>query len=101
MVTWFPVPDDLLNGILQSYRVLYRKASDESSPPVEIVVGNASLYVVISSLMKYTVYSVWVKAVTFAEGPNSAVVNVYTHEAGTPYLLAFIVNYSTICDPYS
>ena len=52
--------------------------------------GNTSLSVVISSLKKFTVYSVWVKAMTFAEGPKSAVVNVSTDEDGTIFLLAFI-----------
>ena len=86
MVTWLPVADDLLNGILQSYRVLYREASDGNSPATEIVMGNSSLSVVILSLKKFTMYSVWVKAVTVRAGPSSAVINVSTDEDGKLFL---------------
>lgn len=91
MVTWFPVPDDMLNGILQSYRVVYRKASSVNSAQLEMEVANTSLSVIISSLKKFTVYSVWVKAVTVAEGPSSAVVNVSTDEDGKVVL--FIITF--------
>lgn len=87
MVTWFPVPDEFLNGVLQSYRVFYSKTSNVSDSPMEIVVGNTTLSVVISSLKKFTVYSVWVKAVTVGAGPSSAIVNVSTDEDGKPILL--------------
>ena len=70
-VTWFPVPTHLLNGLLQSYRVFYREVSVKYLPTMEIAVGNTSLSVVISALKKFTVYSVWVKAVTGAAGPSS------------------------------
>lgn len=81
-VTWFPVPNHLLNGILQSYRVFYREAFVKNSPPMEIAVGSTSLSVVISALKKFTVYSVWVKAVTRAAGPSSTALNVSTDEDG-------------------
>ena len=87
MVTWFPVPHEFLNGVLQFYRVLYSETSNVSDPPMEMVVGNATLSVVISSLKKFTVYSVWVKAVTVGAGPSSAIVNVSTDEDGKPILL--------------
>ena len=86
-VTWFPVPKDLLNGILQSYRVFYREASDKNSPSMEIDVGNASLFAVISDLKKFTVYSVWVKAVARTVGPSSTVLNVSTDEDGETGIL--------------
>ena len=82
MVTWFPIPDELLNGLLQSYRVLYSETSNVKDPPMETVVGSTTLSVVISSLKKFTVYSVWVKAVTIGLGPSSAIVNVSTDEDG-------------------
>ena len=81
VVTWSRVPDDLLNGILQSYRVMLREAS-QSSRPKTIMVANASLSLIISSLKKFTVYSVWVAAVTVVSGPNSAAVIVSTDEDG-------------------
>ena len=92
MVTWFPVPDDMLNGILQSYRVVYREASSVNSAQLEVEVANTSLSVIISSLKKFTVYSVWVQAVTVAEGLSSAVVNVSTDEDGK--VLLFIITFS-------
>lgn len=49
---------------------------------MEIAVGNMSLSVVISALKKFTVYSVWVKAVTRAAGPSSTALNVSTDEDG-------------------
>lgn len=82
VVTWSPVPDDLLNGILQSYRVMLREDS-QSSHPKTIMVANTSLSVTISFLKKFTVYSVWVAAVTVVTGPNSAAVIVSTDEDGT------------------
>lgn len=85
-VTWSRVPDDLLNGILQSYRVMLREAS-QSSRPKTIMVANASLSVIISSLKKFTVYSVWVAAVTVVSGPNSAAVIVSTDEDGKLLLI--------------
>ena len=93
MVTWFPVPDDMLNGILQSYRVVYREAFSVNSAQLEIEVANTSLSVIITSLKKFTVYSVWVKAVTVAEGPSSAVVNVSTDEDGKVvlFIIAFFL----------
>ena len=86
VVTWSRVPDDLLNGILQSYRVMLREAS-QSSRPKTIMVANASLSVIISSLKKFTVYSVWVAAVTVVSGPNSAAVIVSTDEDGKLLLI--------------
>ena len=86
VVTWSRVPDDLLNGILQSYRVMLREAS-QSSRPKTIMVANASLSVIISSLKKFTVYSVWVAALTVVSGPNSAAVIVSTDEDGKLLLI--------------
>lgn len=86
VVTWSRVPDDLLNGILQSYRVMLREAS-QSSHPKTFMVANASLSVIISSLKKFTVYSVWVAAVTVVSGPNSAAVIVSTDEDGKLLLI--------------
>ena len=86
VVTWSRVPDDLLNGILQSYRVMLREAS-QSSRPKTIMVANSSLSVIVSSLKKFTVYSVWVAAVTVVSGPNSAAFNVSTDEDGKLLLI--------------
>lgn len=85
IVTWFPVPSDLLNGILQTYQVSYRKAFDKNSSTTEIAVGNTSLFFIISGLKKFTAYSVWVKAVTIAAGPSSSVLNVLTNEDGKSF----------------
>lgn len=54
---------------------------------MEIAVGNTSLTVVISALKKFTVYSVWVKAVTRAVGPSSKALNVSTDEDGEAGIL--------------
>ena len=54
---------------------------------MEIAVGNTSFVVVISDLKKFTVYSVWVKAVTGTVGPSSMVLNVSTDEDGEAGLL--------------
>lgn len=87
MVTWLPVPEGFLNGELQSYRVFYRETTSGSYPSTEIVVGHTFLSVIISSLKKFTVYSVWVKAVTTKEGPSSVVVQVSTDEDGKLIIL--------------
>jgi len=54
---------------------------------MEIDVGNASLFAVISDLKKFTVYSVWVKAVARTVGPSSTVLNVSTDEDGETGIL--------------
>nr|XP_058971065.1 uncharacterized protein LOC131797458 [Pocillopora verrucosa] len=79
-VTWSPVQEEFLNGILRAYQVFYRKSSDTISSPMEIFLTVSSPSVNISDLAKFTVYSVWVKAVTTAAGPSSIVVNVTTGE---------------------
>ena len=81
-VTWSPVQEEFLNGILRAYQVFYRKSSDTISSPMEIFLTVSSPSVNISDLAKFTVYSVWVKAVTTAAGPSSIVVNVTTGEDG-------------------
>lgn len=81
-VTWFPVPSHSLNGILQRYLVFYCEATVQNSPPNEITVSNRSLSVVIPALKKFTVYSVWVKAVTMVAGPSSVPLNVSTDQDG-------------------
>ena len=81
-VTWSPVQEEFLNGILRAYQVFYRKSSDTISSPMEIFSTVSSPSVNISDLDKFTVYSVWVKAVTTAAGPSSIVVNVTTGEDG-------------------
>ena len=91
VVTWSRVPDDSLNGILQSYRVMLREAL-QSSRPKTIMVADASLSVIISSLKKFTVYSVWVAAVTVVAGPNSAAVIVSTDEDGKFLLIQHFVD---------
>ena len=81
-VTWFPVPEESQNGIIRAYQVLYRNAYDKKSPAKEISVENSTLSVVISDLEKFTVYYIWVKAVTVATGPSSNVLDVITDEDG-------------------
>jgi len=54
---------------------------------MEIAVGNTSLFVVISDLKKFTVYSVWVKTVTKTVGPSSTALNVSTDEDGETGIL--------------
>ena len=65
---------------------MLREAS-QSSRPKTIMVANASLSVIISSLKKFTVYSIWVAAVTVVSGPNSAAVIVSTDEDGKLLLI--------------
>ena len=56
---------------------------------MEIAIGNTSLSVVISALKKFTVYSVWVKAVSRAAGPSSTALNVSTDEDGEAGILEY------------
>ena len=65
---------------------MLREAS-QSSHPKTIMVANTFLSVIISSLKKFTVYSVWVAAVTVVVGPNSAAFNVATDEDGKLLLI--------------
>ena len=66
--------------------------ASQSSRPKTIMVANTSLSVIISSLKKFTVYSIWVAAVTVVPGPNSASVIASTDEDGKLLLIQHFID---------
>lgn len=69
-VTWFPVPDDRVNGILLGYSVLYRKA-DKPFEKFQNMTVCASLFeVAITNLDFFTNYEIRVLAFTVAGKGN-------------------------------
>ena len=79
MVTWLPVPDGYVHGILRGYRVLFKEEGDKYYQNVTTV--NQSLE--LKGLRKFTNYSVRVLAFTsIGDGNVSDPFTVSTDQDG-------------------
>ncbi len=66
IVTWTPIPDDSVNGILQGYRVFYRSLLDDGNN-YTVTVGPSTLKATINEDLNYTdIYEVRVAGFTNA-----------------------------------
>ncbi|XP_078349239.1 mucin-like protein [Oculina patagonica] len=66
IVSWTPIPDDSVNGILQGYKVFYRKLLDDGNYST-VPVGPSTLQAMISGNLIYTdIYEVRVAGFTSA-----------------------------------
>jgi len=91
-VTWRPPAERQQNGVVIGYRVRYasqwaRQQDLNSDPPQDattIMMTGSDRSCVISGLETWSVYRIWVSALTRAgEGPSSDVIMVQTDEGGT------------------
>lgn len=82
-VTWGEVPKGFVHGILQGYRVFYKKTGDQNSSYVNSTTGPAERKLHITGLEKFTAYSVKVLAFTRkGDGAVSVNISVLTDEDG-------------------
>lgn len=82
-VTWEPVPDDHVNGILLGYRVFYKKADKPINEFSNLTVNSTILSIEIESLEFFTKYELLVLAFTMVgDGNISKPVYCMTDEDG-------------------
>lgn len=82
MVKWFPVPLQFQNGIVRRYRVSYVKFPPEWTGEAVIIVPGNQTSVNLTSLEKFTNYSIRIAAFTVDSGNFSEYIVVSTDEDG-------------------
>lgn len=94
-VTWGEVPKGFVHGILQGYRVFYKRTSDENNSYVNSTTGPTERELHITGLEKFTAYSLKVLAFTRkGDGAFSVNISVLTDEDGNHSL--FIIKPNVI-----
>ena len=82
-VTWGEVPKGFVHGILQGYRVLYKRTGDKNDSYANLTTGPNKCLLNITGLKKFTAYSVKVLAFTIkGDGAVSVNISVLTDEDG-------------------
>ena len=82
-VIWDEVPQGFLHGILQGYRVFYKKTGDKNSSYVNVTTDSATRELHVTGLEKFTEYSTKVLAFTRkGDGAVSDNISVLTDEDG-------------------
>ena len=82
-VTWQPIPNDHVNGILLGYRVLYKKKNRPMDAFQNITVNSTYLDAEITSLEVYTEYELRIVGLTIiGDGNVSEPVFCFTDESG-------------------
>ena len=82
-VTWQPIPNDHVNGILLGYRVLYKKKNSPMDAFQNITVNSTYLDAEITSLEVYTEYELRIVGFTIiGDGNVSEPVFCFTDESG-------------------
>lgn len=87
-MTWGEVPQGFAHGILQGYRVFYKKTADKNSSYVNETTAPSKLEIHVTGLEKFTEYSV--KGLAFTRKGDGAVsdnISVLTDEDGKVYEL--------------
>ena len=94
-VTWGEVPKGFVHGILQGYRVFYKRTGDENNSYVNSTTGPTERELHITGLEKFTAYSLKVLAFTKkGDGAFSVNISVLTDEDGNHSL--FIIKPNVI-----
>lgn len=82
-VTWGEVPKGFVHGILQGYRVFYKRTGDKSDSYADSTTGPNERKLHITGLEKFTAYSMKVLAFTRkGDGAVSVNISVLTDEDG-------------------
>ena len=82
-VTWNEVPKGFVHGILQGYRVVYKRTADQNRSFINSTTGATERALHISGLEKFTAYTVKVLAFTRkGDGAVSVNISVLTDEDG-------------------
>lgn len=82
-MTWGEVPQGFLHGILQGYRVFYKRTGDKNGSYVNVTTSPTTRKLNVTALKKFTEYSAKVLAFTRkGDGAVSLNVSVLTDEDG-------------------
>lgn len=82
-VTWEPVPDDHVNGIVLGYRLFYKQADKAINDFSNLTVNSSIFDIEINGLKFYTKYELRLLAFTMVgDGNISEPVNCMTDEDG-------------------
>jgi len=82
-VTWEPVPDDHVNGIVLGYRLFYKQADKAINDFSNLTVNSSIFDIEINGLKFYTKYELWLLAFTMVgDGNISEPVYCMTDEDG-------------------
>lgn len=82
-MTWAEVPQGFLHGILQGYRVFYKRTGDKHGSYVNVMTSPTTRELHVTGLKKFTEYSAKVLAFTRkGDGAVSLNVSVLTDEDG-------------------
>lgn len=88
-VTWGEVPKGFVHGILQGYRVFYKRTGDKSDSYADSTTGPNERKLHITGLEKFTAYSMKVLAFTRkGDGAVSVNISVLTDEDGRLFKLS-------------
>ena len=88
-MTWGEVPKGFVHGILQGYRVFYKRTGDKNDSYANSTTGPNERKLHITGLKKFTKYSVKVLAVTRkGDGAVSVNISVLTDEDGRLFKLS-------------
>lgn len=88
-VTWGKVPKGFVHGILQGYRVFYKRTGDKSDSYANSTTGPNERKLHITGLEKFTAYSMKVLAFTRkGDGAVSVNISVLTDEDGRLFKLS-------------
>ena len=81
--SWQLPPEDFRNGIIQGFKLFYKKKGIAGSASTELITDGNTLTKNVTGLLKYTEYEFQVLAFTsVGDGPRSFVKTVRTNEDG-------------------
>ena len=81
-VTWQPIPDDHIHGVLLGYHVKYHKVGRENKSVTMVTVNVTSLSVDIVELDKFSEYRIMVSGFTSKGDGNQSKITCWTDEDG-------------------
>ena len=80
---WGEVPQGFVHGILQGYRVFYKRTGDKNNSYVNVTTGPTTRELHVTGLKKFTEYSTKVLAFTVkGDGAVSVNISVLSDEDG-------------------
>lgn len=93
MLSWDPIPQGQVAGILRNFHIAYRPLDTADNNTYNITLPITNLTLEITNLQKYTNYSIDIKGATKFIGAATETIIVTTGEDGTPGLFFFFCNF--------
>ena len=94
MLSWDPIPEWQVAGILRSFHITYRQLDTADNTTYNITVPITNLTVEIANLQEYTNYSLEIKGVTKFVGAATEPIIVTTDEDSTSDILFHCYNFT-------